>query len=78
MGKRIKYWIIGALKSLTVWVNSLAGTLVIFLPELKEALPELAPHLGPETYKWLALVVIVSNLVLRAKTSKSLAEKGTT
>jgi hypothetical protein len=78
MGKRIRHWIIGALKSLTMWVNSLAGTLVIFLPELKEALPELAPHLGPETYKWLALVVIVSNLVLRAKTNKSLTKKGTT
>lgn len=74
---RAKRWAIGAVKSLTVWVNSVAGLLIICLPDLEKALPQLAPHLGPETYKQLALVVILSNLALRVKTNKSLSEKGT-
>lgn len=74
---RVKHWLIGAVKSMTMWVNSAAGLLIVYLPDLERALPQLVPYLGPETYKRLALIVIVSNLALRAKTNKSLAAKGT-
>jgi len=69
-------WIKGALKSLTVWFNSLAGLLVVALPDIQNTLPQLATYLGPDIYKYLALGVVLSNIALRAKTTKALSEKG--
>lgn len=70
-------WIKGALKSLTVWFNSMAGLIIVAMPDIQNTLPQLAAYLGPEVYKYLALIVVLSNVALRAKTTKSLSEKGT-
>lgn len=69
-------WLKGAFNSLTMWFNSLAGLLIVALPDIQNTLPQLAAYLGPEVYKYLALIVVLSNVALRAKTSQSLAEKG--
>jgi hypothetical protein len=73
---RVRDWLRGALRSLTVWFNSVAGLLIVSLPEIERTLPQLSTYLGPELYKWLAIAVVLSNLALRAKTNKSLSEKG--
>lgn len=72
---KIVRWFKGAIKSWTIWLNSVAGTFILALPEIERTLPELAAYLPDNYYKWLAISVVVSNLVLRAKTNKSLGEK---
>ena len=72
---RLRDWIKGALKSLTVWFNSVAGILIVALPDMQNNLPQLAAYLGPDLYKYLALTVVLSNIGLRAKTTSSLADK---
>lgn len=75
---RFKKWLKGAFKSMTVWFNSIAGMLIVALPDIQNTLPQLSAYLGQEAYKWLALTVVLSNIALRAKTTKSLSEKGGT
>lgn len=65
----------GAARSKTVWFNSIAGTLLMALPEMKEALPALQAYITPDVYRWLILVVIVGNIWLRAITSTALEDK---
>lgn len=65
----------GACRSKTVWFNSIAGTLLVALPEMAEALPALREFIGPEVYRWLIVVVVVGNIWLRAITTKSLEDK---
>lgn len=73
---RIRDWLKGTLKSLTVWFNSTAGLLIVALPDIQSSMPQLADYLGPNVYKHLALVVVLSNIALRAKTTQALSEKG--
>lgn len=72
---RLVLWFKGAVKSWTIWINSVAGTLIIALPEIESALPSLMAYLPGNYYKWLAVSVVVLNILLRAKTNKSLVEK---
>lgn len=65
----------GAAKSRTVWFNSIAATLAGALPMLQEALPSLQAHITPEIYRWLFIVVVVGNILLRAITTKPLEDK---
>jgi hypothetical protein len=62
-------------KSLTIQFNALMATVVGVLPQLLDALPSLQPHLGPEFYKWVAIVTIVGNSLIRGRTAKPLEEK---
>lgn len=65
----------GATRSRTVWFNSIAGTLLVALPEMKEALPALQQFITPEVYRWLILVVVIGNIWLRAVTTVPLEDK---
>lgn len=65
----------GASRSKTVWFNSIAGTMLVALPEMKEALPALQTYITPEVYRWLILVVVVGNIWLRAITRSALEDK---
>lgn len=65
----------GILKSWTIWFNTLLLTAMEFIPYAHDYFTELQPYLTPETYKTLGLVLIGGNIILRFKTSKSLAEK---
>lgn len=62
-------------KSLTIQFNALMATAIGFLPQLLDALPSLQPHLGPEFYKWVAIVTIVGNALIRGRTTKPLEER---
>ena len=72
---KIVRWLKGAIKSWTIWINSAAGTLIFALPEIERTLPSLTAYIPADYYKWLAISVVASNLLLRAKTNKSLGEK---
>lgn len=63
----------GALKSWVIRFNALAGVMLAILPMLQDALPMLAQYV-PDL-KYVAVVVIVGNVLLRFKTTTSLAEK---
>lgn len=65
----------GGFKSLTIWANAVFTTVVVSLPLIQESIPALQEHLPGNVYKWLAVTVIVSNIILRIKTNKPLAEK---
>lgn len=73
---RLKRWLRGSLRSFTIWFNSLAATVITALPYAQDALPQLAQYLGPNVYKVIAAVIVVGNILLRAKTSKALPDKG--
>lgn len=69
----------GSLRSLTIWFNTVAAGLLAVLPELLPALadaaPGLQPYLGPDVYRWLMVLIVVGNILLRVRTSTSLADK---
>lgn len=65
----------GMWKSWTVWFNGVIVALIALLPQLQDALPQLAPYVSPEIYKNATLFIVVVNLCLRFKTSTSLAAK---
>lgn len=65
----------GAIKSWTIWFNSVVAAFIMFLPEIQASLPQLAAYLPANVYKWLALAVLLTNLALRFKTTKALADK---
>lgn len=67
--------IMGAWRSLTVWLNVLVITLLPIYEVLKSELPSLQVYMTPETYKWAGLVLAVTNIALRFKTTKDLANK---
>lgn len=71
----MKDTIMGAFKSMTIWFNTLVAAFIFALPELQMALPQMAGYLPIEIYKWLALAVILSNIVLRFKTNEALKHK---
>lgn len=73
---RLRNWFVGALRSLTIWVNSAFGIFIVALPDLQNTLPQLTAYLPPDVYKWLALGLVLSNVLLRAKTKYALSEKG--
>lgn len=62
-------------RSLTIQFNALMGLVAGVIPQLVDALPTLQPHLGPEFYKWVAIVTIVGNSIIRGRTSKPLEDK---
>lgn len=65
----------GSIKSWTMHFNAWLAGFIVFLPEIKASLPELAAYLPSDLYKYLALIVIVGNVVLRIKTTKALTER---
>lgn len=63
----------GALKSLTIWWNVIAGAVLGILPMLQDALPAIQQYV-PDI-RWAAVVVIVGNVLLRFKTNTALQDK---
>jgi hypothetical protein len=75
MMTKLKRKLLRAHRSLTIQFNALMASVIGLIPQLVDALPSLQPHLGPEFYKWVAIVVIVGNSLIRARTSKPLEDK---
>lgn len=66
----------GALRSATMWVNGLAGAAVASLPVLRDNFPSLEAYLDHQVYRYAMGGIVAANLLLRMKTNKSLADKG--
>lgn len=62
-------------KSLTVAVNGLILSAIPLIEYLRANVDQVRDFLSPETYKWLALSLVVANIILRFKTTSDLADK---
>ena len=69
----------GAVRSKTIWFNTL---FVVFLEQLPTivgnlavSLPELQPYLGADLYQKATLALVIGNLYLRFRTKKPLEMK---
>jgi len=65
----------GAKRSLTVWLNGIAGVVIPSLPMLGDSIPQLQPYLTPSLYQWIGGVVVFANIALRFKTKTALENK---
>ena len=65
----------GAIKSLTIWFNSIAGTAAVALPYAKEQLPALQSYVPHDFFQYAMAAVIIGNIVIRFKTNSSLEQK---
>ena len=61
--------------SLTIWVNSVALTLISALPYIQENFPAIQDYIQPDFYKNAMGILIVLNIILRFKTSSALRDK---
>lgn len=71
----IKVWLRGAVKSATMWFNSIFAVVASVITELPSVLPELASVLPPDVYKYLLFLNILGNMALRVKTRLPLTAK---
>jgi hypothetical protein len=67
--------IAGMRKSAVIWVNGLLLAALPVVDYAKDNLPQLADYLSPDLYKRVGLAVVVLNILLRFRTSQSLADK---
>lgn len=65
----------GCYKSAVIWFNALTLSLMSLFELFHDSLSELSQYLPTDLYKKVGLVVILVNLALRFKTSKSLQDK---
>ena len=63
----------GARRSFTVWFNSVVAVIIGIMPMLQDALPMLAQYVP--NIKWVAVALIVGNVILRFKTNVPLEIK---
>lgn len=66
----------GAARSLTMWVNGVAGASIAALPVLRDNFPQLEQYLDHQVYRYAMGALVAANLLLRVKTNSSLADKG--
>lgn len=71
----IKAKIQGAYKSFTIWFNGIVGTILAGAPMLQENLPQLHSYIPENFFKYIMLLVVVVNILLRFKTNTGLDNK---
>ena len=71
----IKAWFRGAVKSVTMWFNSVFAVVATVITDLPTVLPDLASVLPPDVYKYLLFLNILGNMALRVKTRLPLTAK---
>jgi hypothetical protein len=64
----------GAYKSWTIWLNGIGILLLEFADSLQTTLPLVHEYIPQQAYSVLG-IVLAANILLRFKTSKSLADK---
>lgn len=65
----------GCYKSVVIWFNAFALSLLSVFEMFHDSLSELMPFMSANAYKVLGLAIILGNIALRFKTSKPLQEK---
>lgn len=71
----IKARLRGMWKSLTIWFNGVLATVMAALPVLQDSIAQVREFVTADTYKALALALVVGNVLLRFRTTKDLADK---
>jgi hypothetical protein len=66
----------GALRSLTMWVNGAAAAAIAALPMLRDDFPQIEQYLDHQVYRYAMGALVAANILLRIRTSTSLADKG--
>lgn len=61
--------------SLTIWFNSVVGSVALAMPEAVSAFPQLQEYVSPEFYKQAMVVLLVGNFLLRFRTNRPLRDK---
>jgi len=62
-------------KSATIWFNSIAGTVVVGLPQAQDNFPNLMGHIPDKFYHYGMAVLVIGNIILRFKTNRPLEQK---
>lgn len=75
MTKKTKAKLNGATRSWTMWFNGVLLAALPLIDTLKDTMPQLQPYVTPDVYKWMGLVVVIGNIILRFKTNAGLDEK---
>lgn len=65
----------GAWKSWTIRANAIFAAMLAGLPMLQDSVPALQPYVRADTYRYAMGAIIIANILLRFKTSNSLADK---
>ena len=65
----------GAIRSWTIWFNAALASLLGVLPLTVEIIPVLQDYLPASIYQYLALIVVIGNIVLRFRTTQPLSVK---
>lgn len=65
----------GAVKSLTIWLNGIGLAVVAGWNEITESVPQLQQYVDAQTYKYLALSLVVGNIIVRFRTRSPLEHK---
>lgn len=73
---KLKLRIKNAWRSVTIWFNGVAGSVMVVLPTAQDSLPQLQSYLPHNFYQWMMGIVVAANIVLRFRTTKDLADKG--
>lgn len=56
-------------KSVTLWFNSVVATVALVLPELALQLPAMKDHIPDDLYRWLFILTILGNVLIRLRTT---------
>ena len=73
---KLKLRLKNAWRSVTIWFNGIAASVLAILPTAQDNLPQLENYLPHNFYQWMMGLVIAANIALRFKTSSDLADKG--
>ena len=65
----------GAMKSWTIWINSISAFLVLNIDFILANLPALKQAVTPQQFMMIIVVTNIVNILLRIKTNKPLDER---
>lgn len=70
--KRIK----NSYRSLTIWLNTVAGSVCLAIPIAQDNLPQIQEYIPHNIYQYIAGAIAFANFALRFRTKSDLADKG--
>lgn len=62
-------------KSLTIAINGFVLSAIPVVEYARSSMAEMRELLTPDSYKWVALSLVVANIILRFRTTSDLADK---
>lgn len=75
MSETLKSRLRGARRSLTIWFNSLSGSVLIILPVAQDAFPQMQAYIPAHIYQIMMGGIVAANIALRFHTTIDLKDK---